>query len=127
MGAGSRIQIEGELSKQTVNDALQKLAARLDRVEGKTEPTDRVTPLHVSMGKGLHFSAGGFYLSRYGDDLEKSALSRGAHVGADGQWVADAASATILEFNGSGGVLIYVNSGLTVGVPFSPTLDTTIT
>jgi hypothetical protein len=69
----------------------------------------------------------GFLFSRYGDDLEKSAISRGAHVDEAGQWVADAASATILEFTGSGAVLVYVNSGLTKNVPFSPTLDTTIT
>jgi hypothetical protein len=127
MGAGSRIQVEGDFTKAAVNLALLKLSERVDRLEGKTESTNRGEPLNISAGKGQNFSAGGFYVSRYGDDLEKSALSRGAHVDSAGQWVADSASATILEFTGDGKVYVYVNSGLTVGVPFSPTLDTTIT
>jgi len=128
MAAGSRVMVEGEFSKASVNLALARLSERLDRVEGKTETTNRTEPLSVDiLGKGLQLTAGGFSLNRYGDDLEKSALARGAHVDELGQWVADATTATILEFNGSGGVIIYVNSGLTKNVPFTPTLDTTIT
>lgn len=127
MGAGSRIVIEGEFTKAAVNKCFEQFCARMDRLEGKTERTDRTEPLNISAGKGKNFSAGGFYVSRYGDDLEKSALARGAHVDEQGQWIADSATAVILEFTGSGGLLVYVNSGLVSGVPFEPTLDTTIT
>jgi len=126
MGAGSRVQVEGKFTQAAVNNALAKLSERLDRLEGKTETTRRTLPLTIEAGKGKNFQVGGFYLSRYGDDLEKSALARGAYVDSAGQWVADSTSAVILEFT-SGGLLVYVNASLTPGVPFEPTLDTTIT
>ena len=126
MGAGSRVQIEGELSKQTVNDSLAKLSARLDRVEGKTEATNRTERLNIDVGNGPALFAGGFYVCRYGNDSQNSALARGAYIDSAGQWVAASANSVILAFTSSG-LLVYVDSNLTPGVPFTPTLDTTIT
>ena len=128
MAGGSRLFLEGDLNKATLNDILAKISQRLDRVEGKTEITERTQALSIDLaGKGSALVAGGLSLNRYGDDLEKSALARGAHIDEGGQWIADLTTAIILEFNGSGNVTIYVNSGLTAGVPFVPTSDTVVT
>ena len=128
MAQGSKLHLEGELNKASINVILAQISTRLDRLEGKTETTYRTKPLSVDLGgKGWAWMGAGLSLNRYGDDLEKSALARGAHIDENGQWVADSTTAIILEFNGSGNVTVYVNSGLTFGVPFTPTSDTVIT
>jgi hypothetical protein len=124
----SKLHVEGELNKAGLNVILAKISERLDRLEGTSETTLRVQPLSIDLGaKGATLLAGGFTLNTYGDDLEKSALARGAHVDEAGQWVADQTTAIILEFNGTGNLTVYVNSGLTAGAPFTPTSDTVIT
>jgi hypothetical protein len=52
MAAGSRITVEGEFSKASVNLAFSKLCDRIDRLEGKTENTNRSEPLNID---GLPF------------------------------------------------------------------------
>lgn len=124
----SKLHVEGELNKATINIELAKISERLDRLEGTSETTFRVQPLSIDLGViGATLLAGGFSLNTYGADLEKSALARGSHVDELGQWIADQTTSIILEFNGAGNLTVYVNSGLTPGAGFTPTSDTVIT
>lgn len=126
MPAGSRIQIEGKFTQQAVNQALQEISDRLDRLEGKTGVTKRREPLIIQYvdpqghPHGRAFEAAGLTFNRYGLDFEKSAIARGAYVNDEGQWVAMTATAIIVEFVGDE-LNGYADTGLTPGVPFEPT------
>jgi len=126
-GTGSKIHLEGELNKANLNVLFAAITQRLDRLEGKTLPTNRTEPLIIDRGQGQDLSAGGFTFNRHGADLEQASIAKGAYIDAAGQWVATLTQATIITFDGSGGVIVYVNTGLSPGSPFTPTSDTTIT
>lgn len=126
MAAGSRIQVEGKFTQQAVNQALQQISDRLDRLEGKTGPTTRRQPLMIHFvdaeghPHGRAFEAANLTFNRYGADFEKSAIAHGAYVNTEGQWIAITSDAIIIEFVGDE-LNGYADTGLTPGAPFDPT------
>ena len=127
MATGSKIHLEGELNKANLNVLFAAITQRIDALEGKTLPTNRTQPLNIEGGRGKDLLAGGFTLNQHGDDLEQASIAKGAYLDDAGQWIATLTQATIITFNGSGNVTIYVNTGLTPGAGFTPTSDTVLT
>lgn len=115
-------------SKGALNVLFAEIARRIDKLEGKSGEGERVDPLTLSTSlKGANLRIAHFSVNQHGDDLEQVSLAKGAYMDTAGQWVASLTQATIVEFNGSSNVKIYTNTGLVVGAPFTPTIDTTIT
>lgn len=126
MSKRSRLAVEGELTLATLQPVLDKISERLDKLDGLSGNQKQNATLEVVGAAGTIFRAGNMTLNRYGDDLEKGAVAFGARMDEAKQWIALQTIATIIEADTTQNIKYYYNTGLTPGVPFSPTLDLTV-
>jgi len=121
------LQLEGEPTQANLNNLLSKISERLDKLEGRSGSIIHIAPVLVQTGqKGSNFRIGNISVNQYGDDSEKGAIGFGCYMDENSQWIALQTKATILEFDTTQNAKYYYNTGLTIGVPYTPTLDLTV-
>lgn len=121
-------QIPGQLDKPTLNEFYRQLSEMIYSLEGRRGPNeqkdsvhiktdDRHTPLRLA-GKG---SRGVGAISFGGPNNASMYFAKGAYMNDNGSWVAEDATAVIMEMNrDSTTPQMYRNEGLQVGQIFTP-------
>ncbi len=123
---------EGTVTVQGVNDVIRQVVEMVYQLEGRRgsiklrddislEAPERYTPISLRGNQ-----TPGIALSMGGANNDCLTMCRGAVKNDLGSWIATDATAVLAEIPADGTILIYVNSGLSPGQIFNPTLVSTL-
>ena len=120
-----------KLELQKVDEELRKLRVEIDRLRGRNGQIQLLNNISVKApGQTLmefdSQTAGKASIVAYGTENGTIALAKGAYKDNNGDWIATDTSAVIWALSRAGAGTLYVNSGLTVGQAFLPTVSASI-